>query len=70
MVLLPVAVGIALVSLLVILRRERYARVSGRAAPRPAFVNLTLAAFAVLALLYIGVYVVGVFTANQSEIAN
>jgi len=34
------------------------------------FVNVTLVAFSVLALLYIGVYVVSVFTPNQSGIPN
>jgi hypothetical protein len=63
MVLLPVAFGLAILALLVILRRERRQRELGQPAPRPLFVTLILAAFAALAVVYITVYVVSALTA-------
>jgi hypothetical protein len=69
-VLLPVAIGIAIVALLANLRRERHARETGRAVPRPVFVTLTLAVLAVVGLLYVGVYVMSILTMNGSSVAN
>jgi hypothetical protein len=63
MVLLPIAFGLAILALLMILRRERYQRALGHAAPRPLFVTLVLAAFAALAVVYVTVYVVSALTA-------
>ena len=63
MVLLPVAFGIAIPALLVILRRERHEREAGLVAPRPLLVRMTLAVFAVLAVLYVTVYLVSALTA-------
>jgi hypothetical protein len=62
-VLLPIAFGIAVLALLVMLRRERHERESGLAAPRPLLVRMTLAVFAVLAVFYVAVYVVSAVTA-------
>ena len=67
MVLLPIAFGIAVVALLAMLRRERHERESGRPAPRPPLVKTTLAVFAVLAALYIAVYVISTVTADPSR---
>jgi hypothetical protein len=62
-VLLPVAFGIAILALLVILRQERHEREAGLAAPRPLLATMTLAVFAVLAVLYVTVYLVSALTA-------
>jgi hypothetical protein len=56
--LLPLAFAAAILSLLVILRRERYQRVSGLAAPRPLYVYMALGFFAFVGLFM----VVGVLT--------
>ena len=58
MVLLPVAFGIAVMALLLIVRRERHQRESGLAASRPAYVTVTLVVFALLGASYIAIYVV------------
>lgn len=63
MVLLPVAFGIAILALLVLVRRERHERETGLAARRPLLVRTTLAEFAVLAVLYLTVYLISALTA-------
>ena len=55
MVLLPIAFGVAILELLVLIRRERHERESGLATARPLLVRMTLAVLAVLALLYVAV---------------
>jgi hypothetical protein len=62
-ILLPIAIGVAVLALLAILRRERHARESGLAIRRPLFVTLTLAVFAFLAAVYVTVFVVSSLTA-------
>ena len=62
-VLLPAAFAIAVMALLMILRRERHEREAGLGAPRPLLVRMTLGVFAVLAVLYVAVYAVSARTA-------
>jgi putative exporter of polyketide antibiotics len=57
-VLLPVAIGIAVMALLLIVRRQRHERESGLAARRPAYVTVTLTVFALLGASYVAVFVV------------
>jgi hypothetical protein len=61
-VLLPVAFGIAVMALLLIVRRERHERESGLAAHRPAYVTVTLVVFALLGASYLAMYVVSTLT--------
>ena len=50
-------------ALLVLVRRERHERESSLATPRPLLVRMTLAVFAVLAVLYVAFYVIAALTA-------
>jgi hypothetical protein len=63
MVLLPVAIGLAVLALLAILRNERHQGESGIQVKRPVFVTLTLALLAFFAAVYVTVYVVSALTA-------
>ena len=63
MVLLPIAFGLAILALLVILRRERRQRESGLRVRRPLFVTVTLGVLGFLGVAYITVYVMSALTA-------
>jgi hypothetical protein len=62
MVLLPVAIGLAVLALLAILRRERHQHESGIPAERPLFVTLVLVLLAFLGLVYLTLYMVSSLT--------
>jgi hypothetical protein len=63
MVLLPVAIGLAVLALLAILRSERHQGESGIQVKRPVFGTLTLAVLALFVAVCVTVYVVSALTA-------
>lgn len=63
MLLLPIALGLAILALLVILRGERRNRTAGREAPRPLYVQMVLWFFALIVLAYVSVNLLSALTA-------